>query len=93
MKPFFVVLALTLAAAMAVPSASGVGVPPLGPAPSMIEKVEGKAPPKRRKSQCYNKCVEESGCAGDIIGQCYAYCSCICNSRTSKKAKRCPDPT
>ncbi len=92
MKPFFVALALMLAAAVSVPPASGVDVPTLGAPSSMIERVQNKSPRKRVKD-CYNTCVVNSGCALDIIGQCYEHCRCTCNARTRKQAKRCPDPT
>jgi hypothetical protein len=93
MKAFSIVLALTLAAAMSVPPASGVNVPTLGASPSMIEKVQNKPPRKRGKVQCYSNCIKDLGCALDIIGQCYAHCRCTCNARTPKQAKNCPDPT
>jgi hypothetical protein len=93
MKPFFLVLALTLTVAMSVPPSSGADVPTTGASPSMIEKVQSKPPRKRGSRQCYSDCVKEFGCALDIIGQCYAHCSCACNAKTPVEAKKCPDPT
>jgi hypothetical protein len=92
MKPFLIALALTLAAAMAVPPTSAVGVPTPGAPLSMIEKVENKSPPKKRsRTQCFDKC--NAGCAGNIIGQCEKHCTCVCNAKTPQQAKKCPPPS
>jgi hypothetical protein len=93
MKSFFMVLALTLAAAMSVPPASGVDVLTPGASPAMVEKVQNKTPRKRGYTQCYNNCIKEFGCAVDIIGQCYPHCECTCSAKTPKQAKKCPPPT
>ena len=93
MKSYFMVLALTVAAAMSVSPASGVNQPTLGASPSMVEKVQNKTSRKRGYAQCYSNCIKEFGCALDIIGQCYPHCECTCNAKTPKHARKCPPPS
>ena len=83
----------SVVSAASVPWASAVGVPTLGVTPSMIEKVENRAPRKRSKLWCQSDCIERMQCEGPTIGgrKCLKYCECYCNAKTLGAAKKCDD--
>jgi hypothetical protein len=94
MRPFLVLIMLTLIAVASAPPASSMN-PSTPGISNPITKNAQSAPDKRwrNRKQCVSDCEIDSGSAGNIGGQCTAHCQSTSNAQTQEEEESCPPPS